>query len=98
MPEFRKLMNFSLALLAAAGFTGPVQADSTLIEASRDNTLYENAEGALSNGAGERLFAGVTETGFARRTLLRFDLSDTGATGDQLTLNFTQNQRKELKV
>jgi hypothetical protein len=40
-----------------------------------DNTLYQTNDGSLSNGAGERLFAGVTAAGFSRRALLRFDLS-----------------------
>jgi hypothetical protein len=42
-----------------------------------DNTLYENATGALSNGAGVSLFAGVTTqtSGAIRRAVLRFDVS-----------------------
>lgn len=41
-----------------------------------DNTLYQTTDGSLSNGSGERLFAGVTASGFLRRGLIRFDLSD----------------------
>ena len=38
-----------------------------------DTTLYE--EGDLSNGGGERLFAGTTLSGNLRRALIAFDLS-----------------------
>lgn len=60
------------ALLALAP---PSRADSVTLEADKDNTLYESPTGALSNGAGERLFAGVTDTGMLRRALIHFDLS-----------------------
>lgn len=59
-----------------------------------DNTLYETADGSLSNGAGERLFAGVTASGFLRRTLVRFDVSGIPAgarvTGARLELTVTK--------
>lgn len=47
------------------------------IPAARDNTLYESESGALSNGAGQHLFAGLTaaKTGnLARRGVIAFDL------------------------
>lgn len=50
-------------------------ADSITLVASRDNTLYQHAAGAFSNGAGEFLFAGVTRLSEIRRIVLRFDLS-----------------------
>ena len=48
------------------------------LTASKDNTLYESASGALSNGKGEYIFAGstnLTEVG-VRRALIAFDLSN----------------------
>ena len=45
---------------------------------SKDNTLYESAAGALSNGAGQNLFVGLTgqPVGSAiRRGLIAFDIS-----------------------
>ena len=57
---------------AAAQFTAPPD---------RDNTLYEEAsqqEGCFastSNGAGQYLFSGFTNSGEERRAVLRFDLS-----------------------
>lgn len=51
------------------------QDNKVIISASKDNTLYESAEGSLSNGAGAYLFAGTTKSGDIRRGLLTFDLS-----------------------
>ncbi|MCA8951332.1 MAG: DNRLRE domain-containing protein [Planctomycetes bacterium] len=54
----------------------PAQTTVTL-PCVQDNTLYESPTGALSNGAGEALFVGVTgQTSNARRrALLRFDIA-----------------------
>ena len=41
----------------------------------KDNTLYEDSEGALSNGSGVHLFAGKTDGGLIRRAILAFDLA-----------------------
>jgi hypothetical protein len=42
---------------------------------AQDNTLYESELGAVSNGAGQYLFAGVTQNDDIRRAVLAFDLS-----------------------
>lgn len=58
-------------------FSLPAQAGTISIEAQRDNTLIEDPEGALSNGAGPHLFVGHTnqmEFG-VRRGLLYFDVA-----------------------
>lgn len=59
----------SLVLLSAplAGY-----ADLVTIESSQDNTLYESAEGALSNGSGDYLFVGRTQNNGSRRAVLAF--------------------------
>ncbi|MEM9847267.1 MAG: DNRLRE domain-containing protein, partial [Bacteroidota bacterium] len=44
-------------------------------EPSKDNTLYESADGSLSNGSGNHIFAGKTGIGTVRRAVLKFDLS-----------------------
>lgn len=58
--------------LSADGLSATV-----VLPASRDNTLYESATGALSNGRGEYLFAGRTNqaSDSLRRALVLFDLS-----------------------
>jgi len=57
-----------------------VYADSVAIVAGRDNTLYEEPAGALSNGAGEHFFAGrvgALGSGRIRRGLIWFDIAGT---------------------
>ena len=53
-----------------------MQAQTTInINPIKDNTLYENATGSLSNGAGDHLFVGATNQGSKRRGLLKFDIA-----------------------
>ena len=49
-------------------------ANVVVLAASKDNTLYEDPNGALSNGQGMRFFAGKTANGLIRRGLIAFDL------------------------
>lgn len=81
-----QLLRVPLAVLTLAA---PILADTITLEPDRDNTLYESDEGTLSNGSGERLFAGATSVGFVRRALLHFDLSGipAGATVTGVTLD-----------
>ena len=56
------------------------------LTASRDNTLYEQVGGGLSNGAGEYIFAGTTATtSLRRRALLRFDVHAAVPAGSTVT-------------
>lgn len=52
-----------------------LQAQSVVISAEKDNTIYEDTLGNLSNGAGSYLFAGQTATNLSRRALLKFDIA-----------------------
>ena len=54
-------------------YAGPAGADGLLIEASRDNTLYESTEGTLSNGSGDYIFVGRTKSNGVRRAVIAFD-------------------------
>jgi len=72
------------------------QTDVTLTPI-KDNTLYEDAVGAVSNGSGTHLFAGTTGGGGIRRALLAFDIAGTipvGATIESvsLMLNMSRTQ------
>lgn len=61
--------------LAALAVSAPLsRADSITLTTSRDNTLYEDASGSLSNGAGQYMFTGLTIQPAARRALIAFDL------------------------
>ena len=42
---------------------------------SRDNTLYEEASGSLSNGAGQHFFVGRNNIGQIRRGVIAFDIA-----------------------
>ena len=50
-------------------------ATEVTIDPSKDNTLFQNEEGAVSNGAGHHLFVGNTENGTTRRALITFDIA-----------------------
>ncbi|MDX1909285.1 MAG: DNRLRE domain-containing protein [Bacteroidia bacterium] len=59
----------------------------------QDNTLYEDENGAFSNGAGADIYAGVTNNSVIRRGLLKFDLSGipAGSTITSATLTMTKS-------
>jgi PEP-CTERM motif len=64
-----------LPCLLALAMTSSIAIGATIVVTPiKDNTLYEDVEGDLSNGAGQFLFAGLTGLGL-RRALLAFDLS-----------------------
>ena len=79
---------------------------TVVIPASKDNTLYESDTGTLSNGAGERFFAGVTEAGsgnLIRRGTLAFDVNSVipgGATivSAVLELNMSRSVSADKQV
>ena len=84
----RRLFWF-LTLATLAGHS--VFADTVSLEPSKDNTLFEDSNGTLSNGAGERLLSGRTGEPNNRRALVAFDFSSIPAgsviTEVSLTLN-----------
>jgi hypothetical protein len=61
------------ALLAVD--VGPAAAEVVTLTADRDNTLFQDATGSLSNGAGPAVFAGRNSQSLLRRTLVRFDVA-----------------------
>lgn len=66
------------ALLAAHGAQPARQAAAVAVTVhpSKDNTLYEDEDGMLSNGAGDAFFAGSTGTGQLRRGVIAFDVAE----------------------
>lgn len=64
------------SLLAISVLAAPALAQSTVqIQASADNTLFEDVNGALSNAGGQYLFCGVSAQPTIRRAVLRFDVA-----------------------
>lgn len=82
---------FCAAFLLLFFFSTSFAQETISIEASKDNTLYEQGEGATSNGVGAELFTGNIDRGTnaLRRALIQFDLSEipAGATIESATLN-----------
>jgi hypothetical protein len=69
---------FSAAFLAAALLATQIDAvrgDTAVITAARDNTLFEDIQGMLSNGAGPSIFAGNNSAQNTRRALVHFELA-----------------------
>ena len=91
---------FAVVLLFAVLVTSPVAADVINLGASKDNTLYENATGSISNGAGQHIFAGRVNFaggGALRRAVIAFDIAGSLPAGStienvQLTLNMSRTR------
>ena len=64
---------FVMAHLLVAGSL-PATADVVTLTAVRDNTLFQDAAGSLSSGAGTAIFAGRNNQNLGRRALVRFDV------------------------
>ncbi|MFQ5599624.1 MAG: DNRLRE domain-containing protein [Candidatus Krumholzibacteriia bacterium] len=83
-------------LLVLSLFVIPsVAAEMVTLGAVKDNTLFENLQGSLSNAIGDGMFAGTTRTGARRRALIEFDIAGNipaGATvdGAQLVLSMSK--------
>src|SRR5689334_5761947 len=59
-----------LALMQTTGF-----AVTVMLAPQKDNTLYEDSTGSLSNGRGVYLYTGKTGVAGLRRGLIAFDLT-----------------------
>jgi hypothetical protein len=65
------------------------------IGSERDNTLFEDTTGSLSNGAGPNMFAGRNNLGQTRRAVISFDVAaviPSGATIDSVRLTLFMSQ------
>ncbi len=69
-----------------AGFCNLAIAETVLIQATQDNTLYESPSGLLSNGSGNHLFAGQIPKGWlSRRAVIAFKDLDAIPEGATIT-------------
>lgn len=88
----KKLLLFALVFSSSFFFA---KAQTTVsIPANKDNTLYESATGALSNGVGQHLFAGATNNDALRRAVIQFDLNSipSNAVIDTVVLSININK------
>lgn len=95
----------SLVALAMLGITSHARSESTTLVPDRDATLYETLASPAANGAGQFLFAGQTFQGlhgYARRAIVRFDLSsipaDAAIVDVRLLLNLVQLQGNPSEI
>lgn len=77
-------------------FSFPLFAEQVVLEPAKDNTIYEDEQGSLSNGNGNYLFVGINGTNGGNRvmrTLLAFDLSSipAGSTIESVSLLMRQS-------
>jgi len=73
-PRYTRVASFLLfAILAGKGHLA--SAETVVITAGRDNTLFEDPLGGLSSGAGPSIFAGNNSTRNIRRALVYFDVA-----------------------
>lgn len=73
---YRMRMRLGLVLAALVATGVPASADVIVLHPARDNTLFLNVDGLLSNGAGPGIFAGNNSLSNTRRGLVYFAVSD----------------------
>jgi hypothetical protein len=80
------LLSIAILLLSCLPLSA-AHADTATVPCDRDNTLYESATGALSNGAGPTMFAGRTNqpSNSRRRALVHFDVAGAIPAGSTIT-------------
>ena len=78
-------MHIRLLSLAALSLAHMTFADVVNINPTKDNTIYQAANGGISNGRGDYLFTGVTRTGVIHRALLAFNIAANVPAGAQIT-------------
>ena len=77
---------FCFAIVSVAIFASNSLATTVDIPPIKDNTLYENGAGTLSNGAGSYFFAGRTNfSNVIRRAVLAFNVADSIPSGAVIT-------------
>ena len=93
----RSISNFAVVALSGISLIlTPVFAEEVTLEPMKDTTIYEDEQGALSNGSGDYLFAGVNGSNGGNRImrgLIAFDLSSIppGSTIESVTLLMSQS-------
>ena len=96
----RRRFSVCVALIFSAVILNEAIAQTqAVIDAVKDNTLYEDATGNLSNGSGWHFFAGKTNTGSIRRGLIAFDVASNVPAGATITnVMLTLNMSKSVNI
>ncbi len=93
----------SIPLLLLALNSIIIAQTEVILQANKDNTLYESTTGALSNGKGAHFFVGKTGGSSIRRGLLAFDIAgniESGASIESaiLTLSMSRTPTTTSKI
>ncbi len=70
----RTLCSILAAIAVAGAGPSPARGDVVVVPCAADNTLFQDADGDTSSGAGTSLYAGVNGQERVRRAVLRFAL------------------------
>ncbi|HLN73222.1 MAG TPA: DNRLRE domain-containing protein [Prolixibacteraceae bacterium] len=92
MGKLSLLLLFAGMLVCCLSLNGQT---TVSINPVKDNTLYEDATGSISNGAGNHFFVGLNNLNSKRRGLVKFDIGSNvpaGATILEATLTLTMDQ------
>ncbi len=95
----KKTTVYAWAVLLAIVSMSPAAAEVAELGASKDNTLYQDLIGDLSNGAGIYFFTGTTLVGELRRGVIAFDVAAAvpqGVTIDAVTLTLHMSKTHPL--
>lgn len=90
------LMRALVGVAAAMGGWAAASADQLTFYPAKDNTLYESADGSISNGRGPTMYVGRTNQSLVRRAVLAYDLSHVppGSTITQVTLTLEMTRTR----
>ena len=84
------MRKLSIVVVGVSAFTSVVWANSVTLNPDQDNILGESTTGAISNALGDIFVGGTSQTGPARRGVVRFDITSagipTGSTINSVTL------------
>ncbi len=88
----RRLSCVAALMMILTAYPIAVRADVVTLTSSKDNTLYEDAAGSLSNGSGEHCFTGKKNNGIIDRAVMAFDIAGNippGAVVNSVSLTLT---------
>ncbi len=93
----------AVAFLVLTGGGTRAGAETLQLHPSKDNTLYQDPAGGLSNGQGENFFAGRTSAGLIRRGLIAFDVACSVPAGStiqrvMLTVHMSRGLGPEVEI
>ena len=89
------------ASVSALTLSASALADTVTLNPVKDNTLYENVGGLLSNGAGQQMFAGQAGNGVIQRGVMDFDIAGAipaGSTINSVTMTLFMSRTNNTNV